>query len=319
MIMGRRPFFMSPLLAAKMYCLAIIRNPEGMKGCRNYATFVKDDDGNETRSTTCNIHKDYFNSSYNENLSKCSAFLHYQNSGVRKRMEECISLRIISPSKKRIEILKEHDGLYDRYAYYIMLCAKYGSIQPSWNRPFWKKIVRQLWFWHGTYAIGPVSIAWTDMIPMLCVKGDVGALYSGLLAFPLERWEHVSENYNWIYFLEICVDENPVWFLEFWMTDAHVHAAALDSAPREDQAHPIMEFLRGEKFASWLSYKKREFYLRRIPSDLKDQITAVANHPERHRDWVLGCEEKKEVEAAWGLGPEQGEPLRTVLEEVCGC
>lgn len=297
-------------------CLAILRKPTGMKGCRNYATFIKDENGKETRSTTCDIHKDYFNRSYNENLSKCSAYLHYQNAGVRWRMEECISLGIISPNKQRIEVLKDHDRLYDRYAYYIMLCAKYGSIQPSWNRSFWKKIVRQLWFWHGTHAIGPVTISWGDMIPMLCVKGDIGAFYSGLLAFPLERWEHVAENYNWIHFLNGCVEADPVWFLEFWMTDADVHAAAL--VP-QDQTHPIMKFLRGEEFASWLSKKKQEFYLGRIPCEIKGDIVAVANHPVRYRDWTLGCEEKDNLEAAWKIEPRWGGPLMTVLEEVCGC
>lgn len=232
-------------------------------------------------------------------------------------MEECISLGIISPNKQRIELLKDHDRLYDRYAYYIMLCAKYGSIQPSWNRSFWKKIVRQLWFWHGTHAIGPVTISWGDMIPMLCVKGDIGAFYSGLLAFPLERWEHVAEDYNWTYFLDLCVDADPVWFLEFWMTDAHVHAAALALAPPKDQTHPIMKFLRGEVFASWLIRKKELFYyLQRIPCAIKGEIVAVANHPVRYRDWTLGCEEKDNLEAAWKLGLEEGASLRTVLEEV---
>ena len=101
------------------------------------------------------------------------------------------------------------------------------------------------------------------------------------------------------------------------MTDTHVHAAALDSAPREDQAHPIMKFLRGEVFTSWLIRKKELFYyLQRIPCAIKGEIVAVANHPARHRDWALGFEEKKEIEASWKLGPHAGASLRTVLEEV---
>ena len=300
-----------------MHCLAIIRKPGGVKGCRNYAAILKDEDGNETRSATCDIHKTYFDESSNASSKMSPAFLHYQNTGIRNRMEECISLGIISPNKQRIEALKDNDRLYARYAYYIMLCAKYGSIQPSWNRPFWKKIVRQLWFWHGTYAIGPVSITWADMRSMVCVKGDIETFYSGLLAFPIERWEHVAEEYNWTYFLEGCVDADPVWFLDFWMTDAEKHKAILDSAPREDQAHPIMQFLRGYTFNKWLLRKKDLFYvLQRIPCALKDEINAVGNHPLRYRNWALTNEEKKEIDMSWVCKKSESGSLKTVLKEV---
>lgn len=299
-------------------CLAIIQKPEGLKGCRNYAIIQKDEAGNDIRCIFCSIHKKYFNIPHSENLAKSSSNLHYRNASIRERIEECIALGIIGPPQRLVETLIGNNRIYDRYAYYMMLCAKYGKIQPSWNRTFWTGIVRQLWFWHGSFAIGPIVITWSDMRHMVCVKGDIETLYSGLLAFPIERWEHVAEDYNWIYFLDGCADADPVWFLDFWMTDTEKHTAVLDQLSKraEMRDHPIMKFLRGYTFNQWLLRKKELFYvLQRIPCALKGEINAVGNHPLRYRDWVLTNEEKKEIHMAWASEPERGS-LAIVLEEV---
>jgi hypothetical protein len=300
-------------------CLAICRNRLGdLKGCRNYAAILKDDGGNEYRSITCGIHKDYFKNE-NEALRNSTSHLHYHLEGIRDRVEECISLGLIGPKKEFISNLTDNHRVYPRFAYYILLCAKYGKIQPSWNRKFWKKITAKLWEWHGSYVIGPVLINWQSMQSMLCVRGDIEVFYSGLLAFPITRWEHVSDDKGWLYFLEECSNTYPVWFMEFWMTDASKHTEILNELRKDAHMrdHPLIKFLGGEIFAKWLLRKKETFYLlQRILYSLKNQIMAVASHPGRHCDWVLTNEEKQGIEERWGLC--KRERLGTVLEEVCG-
>jgi len=281
---------MSPPLMA---CLAITK---AGKHCRNYA---------QESSYTCSSHKNFFDDQKEikkilfrgvNNLLPMSLLLHFESKS-RWWVETILENQLVQITERDISRLAREEtdiNLFggNFWGYFMLLCARHTKdFSYKWNEYLWKKSVRQLWRW--SQAIGPVSITWTDLQTMICVRGDCSAFYNGCAQYP-ELEDSLTEE-QWFLFFRDCAKRNPLWFLEFWMTDWEIHLAAIQRIEG-----PLAQIFRGPWHEAIENYRIKFYNKKKLQNaDLKEELIAVAWNEKRFSSWCLDWKEKEELMSRW--------------------
>jgi hypothetical protein len=138
---------------------------------------------------------------------------------------------------------------------------------------------------------------------MICTPGRPADLLTGLLAYPFDDENHtIRTAQEWFIVLERLERFDPEFFLE-WISSNLIcglkHCFDTPEGKRTLQANPLFQDLdtfeawRVAKIQSWMESKKQRL------EPVKEELMAVAWHPDRMQAWCLDEETKAEFRSRW--------------------
>lgn len=278
-------------------CLAVIDGGLSFRTCKNYTRKGRH---------TCASHKNFL---FQLEPDRCPLkHLHIRKEGVRKNIEEWLRLDLLCVDEASVQGFK---GSL-RWAYFWMLCARYGRIRPEWNPALYKKIVAQLFCWWKGVSAGPIELRNADILSVICVKGNCSAFHDGLMMFPTGLLEGLSENLVFWLFYD-AARLHPEWFLEWFSGGFADGDKKTYQVLGRSRCHPMTHILEGERMAKWIQAQKAKFYGRRLI--FTEELVAVTHHPSRCIEWTMDWEAKMEFENRWGPQVMSRVPLRMLGED----
>ena len=227
---------------------------------------------------------------------------------MRKNIEEWLRLDLLCVDEASVQGFK---GSL-RWAYFWMLCARYGRIRPEWNPALYKKIVAQLFCWWKGVSAGPIELRNADILSVICVKGNCSAFHDGLMMFPTGLLEGLSENLVFWLFYD-AARLHPEWFLEWFSGGFADGDKKTYQVLGRSRCHPMTHILEGERMAKWVQAQKAKFYGRRLI--FTEELVAVTHHPSRCIEWTMDWEAKMDFENRWGPQVMSRVPLRMLGED----
>jgi hypothetical protein len=255
------------------HCHALKKN---QTGCRAYATVLTCSDDIITYSHTCKLHEDYFQ---NFKLTKSFiASLEFWPT-LRTFLATALELGLICVKEDFIKSLPKQS----RYAYFYLLCAKYTTVDLTWNVPLLHKTYNTLWKWMG--AIGPVQIGYPDLFEL--AKKEPMGFYRMIYCYT----HGLAPMKAWLKFFDRCAQED--WFEPMFHLDKQLHETHLTQTMKDLSNLPIplesisLYKILDTQFIDWLQFaKQRRYEVIRNQCVFKEDLLEVAWEP-RRLSWCM--------------------------------
>ena len=262
------------------HCHALKKNHTG---CRAYATVLTCSQDLITYSHTCKRHQDYFEKF--ELTKKFVASLEFWPT-LRSFLATAFELELICVNEDFIKSLSAHST----NAYFYLLCAKYTTVDLTWNLPLLNRTYKALWKWMGA---GPVQITYADLFAL--AKKETGGFYRMIYCYP----HGLAPRATWFKFFESCAEED--WFEQMFHVDKDIQQTHLTQTMKDLAKLPIgldtitLYKILDTEFMDWLlRAKKRRYEIIRQRCVYKEDLLEVAWHPIR----ILWCLDE-DVKRRW--------------------
>lgn len=290
-----------------MSCLVLKRNGSL---CRNYACLEQTPSG-LVRGFTCRQHQDYFKDSesvkkkwienvrFSEETWGFGRNLEYYPDRLYA-IQECLRIGLVNITCEDILSIKLRS--MNQWLCFLVLVARHTPDFLSWSL-----VGGSLYtLWQRIQGIGPFQYSWRDLQLFLCSPVNLKQWYTGIQKYPYEDPEVGFTKEDFYRFFEDSIQNFPEWGVKFILESEE---GIRNNQIYCKQVHPTMKnrnailLVTSEEFFTWRMSKKADWYKEQKGKcdTFKEELMAVAWHPDRFFSWCLDWKEKEEMNACWRI------------------